>query len=64
MFIIYLNKWCIRYGLDNRGVFVRFPARPWDISLPQSIQAGSAAQPGSYPKSIGDYFFRVKTAGM
>jgi hypothetical protein len=37
------------YGLDNRMVGVRFPARPGNFSLHHSVQTGSRVHLTSYP---------------
>jgi hypothetical protein len=51
------------YGVDNRGIEVRFPARSRIYSLFHSINTSSEVHPASYPVGTGCYFSGVKAAG-
>jgi hypothetical protein len=44
------------YGLDDRAIGVRFPARPKDFSSGLCIQTGSGAHPASCPMGTGGPF--------
>jgi hypothetical protein len=50
------------YGLDDKGVAVRFLAVQ-DFSPLHVVQTGSGAHPASYPMGTGGYFPRVKRLG-
>jgi hypothetical protein len=52
------------YGLDDRMIRVRFPARAGNFSLTGRVQNGSGAHPVSYPMGTGDSFPRGKAVGM
>jgi hypothetical protein len=51
------------YGLDGRGIGVRFLSRSRDMSLLHSFQTGSEAYPASYTMGTGDSFPGVKAPG-
>jgi hypothetical protein len=46
----------LRYGLDDRGSRVLFPAEVVNYSLHHRVQNGSGAHPASYPMGTGGYF--------
>jgi hypothetical protein len=48
------------YGLDGRGIGVRFPTEVRDSSLLHRVQGGSEAHPASYSMDTTDPFPRVK----
>jgi hypothetical protein len=48
------------YGLDDQGMWVRFPGGVGNFSLRHRVQTGSGAHPASYPMSIGGSFYGGK----
>jgi hypothetical protein len=52
----------LRYGLDDRGSRVRFPAGAGNFSLNHRVQNGSGAYPASYPMGTRDSFPGGKAA--
>jgi hypothetical protein len=52
------------YGLDDRGIVVRFPTGAGDLSLFHCDHAGSRAHPASYPMVTGASFPGSKTAAV
>jgi hypothetical protein len=53
----------LRYGLDDRGSRVRFPAGAGNYSLHHHVQNGSGAHPTSYPMGTRGSFSGGKAAG-
>jgi hypothetical protein len=53
----------LRYGLDDRGSRVRFPAEAGNFSLHHRVQNGSGAHPASYPMGTRGSFSGDKAAG-
>jgi hypothetical protein len=51
------------YGVDGRGIGVRFPAGTRDFSLFHSVQTGSGADTASYPVGTEGSFPGSKAAG-
>jgi hypothetical protein len=51
------------YGLDDRMVGVRFPARPGNFSLRHHVHTSSGNYPASYPMGTGGSFREGKAAG-
>jgi hypothetical protein len=51
------------YGLADRMIGVRFPARTRNSSLRHHVQTGCGAHPASYPMDIGGSFPGVKWPG-
>jgi hypothetical protein len=49
------------YGLDDRMIRVRFPAK--NFSLRNRVQSGSRVHSASYPMGIGGVFPGGKAAG-
>jgi hypothetical protein len=54
----------LRYGLDDRGSRVRFPARAGNLSLHHRVQNGSGAHPACYPLVTRGSFPGGKAAGV
>jgi hypothetical protein len=52
-----------QYGLDGQGIGVRFLAGAIDVSVLQSVQTGSGADPALYELSIGSCFCGIKRSG-
>jgi len=50
------SRWSLDYGLENRGVMVRFPSRTRYFSPLQNVQALY----GVHPAVFGIYFLEVK----
>jgi hypothetical protein len=50
----------LRYGLDDWGSRVRFPAGAGNVSLHHRFQNGSGAHPASYPMGTRDSLLGVK----
>jgi hypothetical protein len=48
------------YGLENRGILVRFPAEEKQFFLLQSVQIGSGNYPSFYSMGSERVFTRVK----
>jgi hypothetical protein len=53
----------LRYGLDDRGYSVRFPAGAGNFSLHHRVQNGSGAHPVSNPMGTRVSFHADKVAG-
>jgi hypothetical protein len=53
----------LRYGLDDRGSRVRFPAEAGNLSLHHRVQNGSGPHPASYPMGTKDPSLGVKRPG-
>jgi hypothetical protein len=51
------------YGLDDRMIGIRFPARAGNFSLRYHVQNGSGAHPASYPIGTGGSFPGGKRPG-
>jgi hypothetical protein len=51
------------YGLESRGIEVRFSAGAGYFSLLQSVQTGSGAHPAAYPMGTRGLLPRRKAAG-
>jgi hypothetical protein len=51
------------YGLDDRMIWVRMPARAGNFSLHHRVQNGSGAHPASYPMGTKGSFLGGNAAG-
>jgi hypothetical protein len=47
-----------RYGMEDRGIGLRFPAKARDFSLLHSVQNGSGVHPVSYQRGAVGLFRR------
>jgi hypothetical protein len=53
----------IKYGLDDRGFKVRFPAGAGNFSFHHRVKTGSGAHPASHPMGTRGSFPGARAAG-